>query len=124
MQDSKSAIATLQTFVNTQQPLLDILKEAIAYIQGNYDTAIQSGDLKVATDQVATLTSQISDVQSQLDTANQTITDTQSQLDDAYNQLNDLTNQVQNATTIDDLTTLQTTLSNRLTPPTRINTTI
>jgi chromosome segregation ATPase len=45
------------------------------------------------------------------------VTDVQSQLDDVTTQLTDLQTQVQTATTVDDLTNLQTTLANRITPP-------
>ena len=111
MQNSQQAIATLQAFVNTQQPLIDVLNDAIAYLQGQYDASIQSGDLKTLNDQVTTLTAQVTDTQSRL-------TDAQSQLDNANSQLSDLTDQVNYATTIDDLTALQTSLSaNRITPP-------
>ena len=62
MQNSQQAIATLQAFVNTQQPLIDVLNDAIAYLQGQYDASIQSGDLKTLNDQVTTLTAQVQPV--------------------------------------------------------------
>lgn len=117
MQNSQQAIATLNAFVNTQQPLIDVLNDAITYLQGQYDASIQSGDLKTLNDQVTTLTAQVTDTQSQL-------TDAQSQLDTANSQLSDLIDQVNNATTVDDLTAIQTALSNKMTPPTRIDTAI
>ena len=120
--DTTQAIDTLQAFVKTQQPLIDMVNYAIGVLQDNYAETIKEGDYKKISDEVSTLNSNVDDLTSQLTDANQTITDTQSQLDDANNHLDDLKEQIQNVTTVDDLTSLKTSIDDRIIPPIKINT--
>ena len=88
MKDTQSAIATLSAFVNTQQPLLDIIKQTIEVLQGNYDQAIKEGDLKNTLDQVTALTTTVTNKDQEILTLTSTVKETQDKLDSAKEELN------------------------------------
>ena len=87
MKDTQSAIATLSAFVNTQQPLLDIIKQTIEVLQGNYDQAIKEGDLKNTLDQVTALTTTVTNKDQEILTLTSTVKETQDKLDSANEEL-------------------------------------
>ena len=87
MKNTEQAIATLSAFVSTQQPLLDIIKQTIEVLQGNYDQAIKDGDLKKANDQVITLTATVTNKDQEISTLTSTVQETQDKLDSAKEEL-------------------------------------
>lgn len=52
MKDTSQAISILQAYVNTQQPLLDIIKQTIQVLDANYQAALLTGDLKTANETI------------------------------------------------------------------------